>query len=155
MKKLIKGFTLIEMLVVVSLIGVLTTLVAANLNAARERARDTQRKSDLRTIETALRIYYQDYQAFPGSGSGGEISGCGSGGTSICSWGGTWTDSVTTYMNKIPKDPLPDQSYKYTVSADKESYEFDACLENKSDDKGQTTADVTWCPSGWMYRVQQ
>ncbi len=150
------GFTLIEMLVVVSLIGVLTTLVAANLNSARERARDTQRKSDLRNLETALRLYYQDYQAFPGNGSGGEIYGCGSLGTSVCSpaWGGTWSAGTNTYMSKMPKDPLPDQSYKYTASVDKESYTLDSCLENKSDDKGQATTDLTWCPSGWMYRVQ-
>lgn len=153
-QKIQKGFTLIEMLVVVSLIGVLTTLVAANLNSARERARDTQRKSDLRNIETALRLYYQDYQGFPGAGSGGQISGCGASGTSICSWGSAWSDSLNTYMNKLPKDPLPDQSYKYAVSSDRESYTLDACLENKSDDKGQAASDLTWCTSGWMYRVQ-
>lgn len=152
--KIRKGFTLIEMLVVVSLIGVLTTLVAANLNSARERARDTQRKSDLRNIETALRLYYQDYQAFPANGSNGEISGCGSAGASLCTWGGAWSDGSGTYMNKLTKDPLPDQSYKYAASADKESYTLDACLENKSDDRGQTTTNLTWCPSGWMYRVQ-
>ena len=152
--KIKKGFTLIEMLVVVSLIGVLTTLVAANLNSARERARDTQRKSDLRNIETGLRLYYQDYQAFPGNGSGGEISGCGADGISVCSWGGNWSDSNTTYMNKMPKDPLPDQSYKYTASSDNESYTLDSCLENKSDDKGQTTSNLSWCPTGWMYQVQ-
>ncbi len=149
-----RGFTLIEMLVVVALIGILTTLVTANLNSARERARDTQRKSDLRNLETALRLYYQDYQAFPGNGSAGEISGCGASGTSVCTWGAAWSDSTNTYMSKMSKDPLPDQLYKYTASADRESYTLDACLENKSDDKGQATSDLTWCPTGWMYRVQ-
>lgn len=149
-----RGFTLIEMLVVVSLIGVLTTLVAANLNSARERGRDTARKSDLRNLQTALRLYYSDYQAYPANGSGGEISGCGSGGTSVCSWGAVWSDSSNTYMSKMPKEPLPDQSYKYQASADKESYTLDSCLENKSDDKGVTTTNLSWCPSGWMYRVQ-
>ena len=148
------GFTLIEMLVVVSLIGVLTTLVAANLNSARERARDTQRKSDARSIETALRLYYQDYQAFPASGSSGEISGCGAGGTSVCEWGEEFEAGTNTYMSKLPKDPLPDQFYKYTVSADQESYTLDSCLENKSDDKGEDTTELSWCPSGRMYRVQ-
>ena len=148
------GFTLIEMLVVVSLIGILTTLVTANLNSARERARDTQRKSDLRNLETALRLYYQDYQVFPGNGSNGEIAGCESGGTSVCTWGESWSADSNTYMAKMSKEPLPDQSYKYTVLEAGENYTLDSCLENKSDIKGETTTDTGWCPSGWMYRVQ-
>jgi len=59
------AFTLIELLVVMALIGTLATLLLANFNAARERARDAQRKSDLRNIQTALRLYYNDYGIFP------------------------------------------------------------------------------------------
>ena len=70
-----KGFTLIELLVVISLIGVLTTLVLANLNAARERGRDAQRKADLRNIQTALRLFYNDQGGFPTSNNG-QILGC-------------------------------------------------------------------------------
>ena len=64
-----KGFTLVELLVVISLIGILSTLVIANLNSARERARDAQRKSDLRNIQTALRLYYNDNAGYPASSS--------------------------------------------------------------------------------------
>lgn len=149
-----RGFTLIEMLVVVSLIGILTTLVAANLNAARERGRDAQRKSDSRNIQTALGLYYQDYQAFPANSSSGEITGCGSSGTSACTWGEDWTAGSETYMSVLPKDPLPGQAYKYQATADREGYTLDSCLENKSDDKGQVTSDSAWCSSLWMYRVQ-
>lgn len=152
--KVQQGFTLIEMLVVVSLIGVLTTLITANLNSARQRGRDTQRKSDLRNIQTALRLYYQDFQAFPANTSGGEISGCGASGTSICAWGESWEAGINTYMSVLPKDPLPGQAYRYQVTADRESYTLDACLENKSDDRGQATSDSSWCSSLWMYRVQ-
>lgn len=153
--KIKKGFTLIEMLVVVSLIGILTTLVVANLNSARQRARDTQRKSDLRSIETALRLYYQDCQAFPDNSSGGEINGCGTCSTgTTCAWGEEFTVGSNTYISALPKDPLAGQAYKYQVSADRESYTLDACLENKSDDKGESTSDSTWCNSLWMYRVQ-
>lgn len=143
-----KGFTLVELLVVVSLIGVLATLILANLNAARERARDTQRKSDLRNIQTALRLYYNDNAGYP-TASSGSIVGC----DGTCTWGGIWTKNSITYMNILPKDPLSAYGYVYTGSVDNETYILKACLENKSDEKGTAETDLTWCPSGWKYSV--
>lgn len=148
------GFTLIELLVVIALIGILSTLVLANLNSARERSRDVQRKSDLRNIQTALRLYYNDVGGFPASNSSYLILGCGSGGISACSWGSAWTKGTTTYMSILPSDPLPSQSYRYTQT-DSDTYLIEGCLENISDDKGVTTTDTTWCSSGWKYQVSQ
>lgn len=134
-----KGFTLIELLVVISLIGVLATLVIANMNSARERARDTQRKSDLRNIQTALRLYYNDNNGYAPKA---EIDAV---------WGSAWTKSGTTYMNILPKDPLsPTQDYVYTY-IDSDDYTLKACLENPSDDKG--VVDAT-CTSGYKYEVK-
>ncbi len=145
----IGGFTLIELLVVVSLIGVLATLVLANLNAARQRGRDAQRKSDLRNIQTALRLYYNDYDNYPAN-MAGNVAGCGANGTSICIWGDAFESSVQTYMSTLPTDPLPSIDYNYT-QIDADDYTLLACLENKSDEKGQVSAT---CTSGWEYVVQ-
>ncbi len=49
-----KGFTLIELLVVISIIGILAVILVANYSSIRERARDTQRKSDLAQYRTSL-----------------------------------------------------------------------------------------------------
>lgn len=132
------GFTLIELLVVVSLIGILATLVIANMNSARERARDAQRKSDLRNIQTGLRLYYNDNGGYPIKS---EID---------AAWGLEWADNGVTYMNILPNDPLDGQVYTYTYT-DSENYTLKACLENKSDDKG--VADGT-CASGYKYEVR-
>lgn len=149
-----KGFTLIELLVVVSIIGLLATLVVANLNSARARARDAARKSDLKNISTALRLYYNDRSVYPSNNSSGSIMGCGSGGTSVCTWGQPWVVGTTTYMQVLPKDPLTSQSYKYTVGAGLDTFTIYSCMENKSDDQGETTTDTTWCPSAWQYKIQ-
>lgn len=146
-----KGFTLIELLVVISLIGILSTLVLANLNSGRERSRDVQRKSDLRNIQTALRLYYNDMGVFPESNESYGVLGCGALGTSACDWDEQWVNGTTIYMNVLPNDPQPSQGYRY-IQTDSDSYTLEACLENKSDDKCVTTAEV-WCTSGCKYVV--
>ena len=148
-----KGFTLIELLVVVSLIGILATLVLANLTSGRSRGRDAQRKSDLRQISTALRLYYNDRGSYPASNAGKEIMGCNAG-VSQCPWDTQWAIGATVYMSTLPKDPLPDQTYRYEADSANDTFVLSACLENESDDKGVTTTETTWCPSGWMYQLK-
>jgi general secretion pathway protein G len=148
-----EGFTLIELLVVVSLIGVLATLVLANFNAARQRGRDAQRKSDLRNIQAALRLYYNDYGKYP-TGAGGVIMGCGATADTACDWGtSTFAAGTQTYMSTLPDDPLQDITYQYT-RVDLDNYILSSCLENKSDDKGVADPSAAWCPTKVVYSVK-
>ncbi|EKD56865.1 MAG: hypothetical protein ACD_58C00067G0002 [uncultured bacterium] len=55
-----KGFTLVELLVVIAIIGILATLAIVSLNSARTKSRDSRRVADLRTMQTALELYYDD-----------------------------------------------------------------------------------------------
>lgn len=60
-----EGFTLIELLVVVFIMSVLFALILPNFMGARERAQDTQTKQTLQGMRTALRLYYNDNNAYP------------------------------------------------------------------------------------------
>lgn len=60
-----KGFSLIELLVVISIIGVLTTVLVMNFVGTRERARDAQKIQNLNSLKNSLRMYYNDNQSYP------------------------------------------------------------------------------------------
>lgn len=150
---------MIELLVVIAIIGLLSTLLVANFNAARERARDAQRKADLRNIQTALRLYYNDRQTYPCSSAGFAILACGTqaacASVTACSWGGAWTAGTKTYMSILPPDPSPGRSYRYAQTG-QDVYTLKACLENTSDDKCSATSEA-WCNTtlaGCLYIVQ-
>ena len=64
------GFTLIEILVVVAIVGILVTIVVSNFVGIRINARDARRKAELAQIQKALELYKSDQspQAYPATG---------------------------------------------------------------------------------------
>ncbi len=59
------GFTLIELLVVIAIIGLLSTIITASLGSAKSKSRDAKRIADIKTIQTALALYYNDNGMYP------------------------------------------------------------------------------------------
>jgi prepilin-type N-terminal cleavage/methylation domain-containing protein len=69
MRRMMRGFTLVELLVAISIIAVLTAILLPNFMGARERARDAAKIQELYTLKNGLRLYYNDHQSYPvGSG---------------------------------------------------------------------------------------
>lgn len=66
------GFTLVELLISIGIMGTLMAILLPNFMGARERARDSQKIQDLGAIKNALRLYYNDNQSYP-AGSGGML----------------------------------------------------------------------------------
>lgn len=134
------GFTLVELLIVIAILGVLASLILANMSGARERARDTQRKSDLRQLQTALRMYFNDYMKYPGFYVSGGVSRiqhiATDGSVTTFNWGDEFALNGNTYMAKLPQDPLSTSIYQYNYwrdSSDTDVYCAWANLENTSD----------------------
>ncbi|MCM8787805.1 MAG: prepilin-type N-terminal cleavage/methylation domain-containing protein [Candidatus Omnitrophica bacterium] len=93
-----KGFTFVEILVVVTIIGVLTTVGAVSYRSANVKSRDGKRKADLEQIRAALEMCRTDTGSYP----------------SGLSFGGSLTCGGNTYLNPIPQDPLsPNYNYRY------------------------------------------
>lgn len=148
-----KGFTLIELLVVISIIGVLAALVLVNFNAARERTRDVQRKSDLDQTKKALRMYYNDNNLYPETGASSTIKACGNPVTTVFDWGEEFVCSGMTYIKILPEDPAEGQTYSYQQEANGQDFRLYATLENKSDGdivKSQARCSGTWATDQYV-----
>jgi prepilin-type N-terminal cleavage/methylation domain-containing protein len=106
-----KAFTLIEFLVVISIIGLLASIVLVSLQGARKKARDVKRAADMEQIYTALNMFFQDNGCLPiTTGStcpnAGGYSESNAGGWDYSSQGGFLTFLQTGgYISKVPVDP--------------------------------------------------
>lgn len=60
-----RGFTLVEILIVVSIIGLLASIVLVGLGSFRSRGRDARRIADLRQTQNALELYYSKFGSYP------------------------------------------------------------------------------------------
>lgn len=70
-----RGFTLIEIMVVIAIIGVLAAVVTMNISDARKKARDAQRISDLQQIQLALKLYAHENNGYPKESQVGQDLG--------------------------------------------------------------------------------
>lgn len=123
-----KGFTLIEILVVIGIIAILATIVIIAINPARQfaQARNTQRQANIDSILNAIGQNLADNKGIfcPGT----SISGT----TSIPVSGGLTTCLVPTYMSAIPSDPAATSTSNtgYEVSYSSGRYTVCAPLAN-------------------------
>lgn len=65
LKKRQEGFTIIELLIVIVVIGILATLVIVTFTGIQQKARDSKRKTDINAIDTTLESYYGDNNYYP------------------------------------------------------------------------------------------
>lgn len=66
-KKSQEGFTIVELLIVIVVIGILAALVLTTFQGVQARARDTERKTDVNALHTHLEVYYNDNGVYPTS----------------------------------------------------------------------------------------
>ena len=113
-----KGFTLIEILIVVAIIGILASVVVVGLGPAQKKGRDSRRVSDLRSVQNALELYYGKNGQYPivGVGSWDEFA-------TVLTGAGIGT-------NQIPNDPTTSRDYIYKVDDSGTTYVLGAQLED-------------------------
>ena len=119
------GFTMIELLVVVAIIGLLVSLILVRFNGIQRKSRDTRRIVDVGELAKALNLYNNDFAAYPIYD--GYITGSDSVSTALKNYG---------YLRSIPLDPMNRQvdsiTYKYDYSSDGANFQIQYCMETDS-----------------------
>ncbi len=100
MKMSQKGFTLIEILIVIALIILLSMFVLMNLRGQQARATDIKRKTDLYALRKSFEEYANDHAVFPDQTI---VDTCGSA-------------ALMPYLSKVPCDPVSKDHYGYFPS---------------------------------------
>lgn len=161
------GFTLVELLVVIVVIGILAAVGIQTYSGAQAKARDAKRKADLREIRNALQAYYNDFGRYPSAG------GCADGNNGCYgnSYEANWIVGLApTYIKELPHDPRESTSgepfaavgvynYAYGNVSTGTGRDFDLItqLENQNDPDAcinrtphYTIANTgsDWCTSG-------
>lgn len=71
------GFTIVELLIVIVVIGILAAIVIVAFNGVQQRARYAQHQSDIASVDKAIQLYYADTGSYPTiSSAGGNTGSC-------------------------------------------------------------------------------
>jgi prepilin-type N-terminal cleavage/methylation domain-containing protein len=108
------GFTLVELLVTIAIIGVLTSVVLGSFHDAHVRARDALREEHMHSIANALEMYYLEYGCVPTTSAttcgpaAGTYSQRDAGGWDYSSQGGEFMGFLKTagFISQVPVDPV-------------------------------------------------
>ena len=118
-----KGFTLVEILIVVFIIGLLSSIVLVGLGSFRARGRDARRIADLHSVQNALELYFSKEGIYPSVTANSQSS-----------WR-SFADvliSAGIGVNVMPNDPAANAGkfYQYGASSDSLNYVLEATLED-------------------------
>lgn len=153
------GFTLIELLVVIVIIALLASMVILNVSKSRIQARDARRAADVKSLKTALEMFYQKNQRYPTcsdfSFTPGDITDTGN--SDICNGnipsgraGAVAVYYLKTplapYLASIPQDPTSGSrdtvNYQYISSTTTDAYAIRIQFENSDYTNNQCMTGV-------------
>jgi prepilin-type N-terminal cleavage/methylation domain-containing protein len=108
-----KGFTLVEILFVISIIGLMASIIFTSVSSARIKARDARRIGDINNFAKAFELCYSEKGDYPNEGfwdyEGGQFNYCFSCG--VCY--GSFSDLIKQCISSEIKDPINQDPWAY------------------------------------------
>lgn len=148
-----QGFTIVELLIVIVVIAILAAITIVAFNGIQQRARDSERKSELVSIQKALEMYYTDNGGYPGCNGVMYIAG---GTRTACSVSNANIVNALSpkYIATLPRDPVNvgANSYYYATGHQKtgpSSYNPNDTTNYILGAKLESTSAASY--SGWTY----
>lgn len=91
-----KGFTIIELLVSIVVIGILVTIMIVSYTSIQQRSRDSKRTSDITLLSVAIEKFHSEKSQYPSACSGGDGVECAASSLTVL---------LAPYLATIPHDP--------------------------------------------------
>ena len=129
-----KGFTLAELLIVIAIIGILSTVIIVSLAGARAKARDAKKISDMTQVAAALQLYYADNHKY-------YVSTSPTPPTTEAAYYTAMTSALVS--GRYLTNPPVSSDYKYAVDATCIGYKLYSVLE--------TSSNSSWSSGGKYY----
>ena len=132
-KNISRGFTLIEVLVVIAIISVLAGAIAINSADSNKQARDEKRQADLRALQSAIEMYKNKNGVYPAGCNGPDVwsgeKGSGSGYKCTDGTDDYIRDLAPEFIPVLPKDPklnssVANSGYVYMVNLSRTVYKL-------------------------------
>lgn len=116
------GFSVVELLVVISVIVLLGSLILVQVSSSRARARDAEREGEVKTLQNALAIYIVNNKSYPVFS--GPLTGSDAASTALTNDGS---------LSQVPLDPANTGNFRYVyTSTDGSTYTITYYLETNS-----------------------
>lgn len=152
------GFTIIELVIVVSIISLLATILVMNFNESRMSARDDARKASLSQLQVALELYKAQHGRYPAMGCGGT--------NTVVRWIGPGPHSVSwannnhcaeyivglapEFIPELPTDPKyeyeDNRGFLYRTDAQRTAYKLIVFDTVESQSINDFSDDFARCP---------
>ena len=131
------GFSLIELMVVIVIIGLLTTVVVVNVMPSRDVAMVEKARADILTLEQATEMYRMDTLKYPSLEEGVEILAQPPQSTGY---------RTEAYIKRLPKDPWGN-AYQYLIPGEHGPYDiFSYGADGRSAGEGLDADIGNWQP---------
>lgn len=114
-----RGFTLIELMIVVVIVGILATLLIPRIMDRPEEARRIKAKSDIKSIESALKLYKLDNSNYPTTDQGLQALITK---PDISPTPNKWREGGYLEAKEVPKDPWGNLYYYSSPGSDGKDY---------------------------------